>query len=139
MTSAPPVRPAHDPVAATARVAYAATAAVFTACLVIQVLLVGVDAFVTAEHGSLHRDFAYAYGWLAAVLVLLASLGRFPRSLQLLTVLLLLLFAVQTALPGLATGLPLLGGLHAVNSLALLWLAGWLAVRSYPRNGGRNP
>lgn len=138
MTPAPPSRPFHDGVAATARVAYAATAIVFVACLVVQVLLVGVDAFVAGDEAtSVHRDFAYAYGWLVAVLVLLASLGRLPRRLQLLTGLLLLLFATQTALPGLAGMVPFLGGLHAVNALALLWLAGWLAVHAHQFNGGR--
>jgi hypothetical protein len=55
-----------------ARLACAALAWLFVGCLVVQVFLVGLDIFLEMG-GSTHRDFAYVYGWLTPVLVLLAG------------------------------------------------------------------
>jgi mercuric ion transport protein len=111
------------------RLAYATAAWAFVACLVVQVFLVGLDLFeVTGAERGVHREFAYLYGWLAPLLVLLAVGGRLPRRLLVLTVVLLVLFAVQTYLPSLAEELPALAAVHAVNALAVLWLAVSVAV-----------
>ncbi|MGH2456915.1 MAG: DUF6220 domain-containing protein [Candidatus Limnocylindria bacterium] len=121
---------ASDLVPRTARVAYAALAWVFVACLVIQLFLVGLDIFEVTPDSELHRDFAYLYGWLAPLLVLLAVAGKLPAGRQALTVALLVLFALQTYLPTLAPEAPLLAATHAVNALALWWLAVVLAMAS---------
>lgn len=113
-----------------ARVAYATLAWVFVACLVVQLFLVGLDIFEVTAGATFHRDFAYLYGWLAPLLVLLAATGRLPRGRQALTVILLVLFALQTYLPSLADGAPLLAAFHAVNALAVWWLALHLALSS---------
>lgn len=91
-------------------------------CLVIQFFLVGLDVF-DADPGELHRDFAYTYGWLTPGLVLLAGLAQVPRRLLLTTLLLLVLFGVQTYLPTIADRLPWLASLHSVLALAIVWLA----------------
>jgi len=80
--------------------------------------------------GTVHRDFAYLYGWLAPALVLLAMLGRTPRWFTIGTIVLLVLFAIQTYLPSLQDRLPLLAATHAVNALAVFWLAVIIARRS---------
>jgi mercuric ion transport protein len=106
-----------------ARLAYVALAWLFVACLVVQVFLVGVDLFTELTDGAIHRDFAYLYGWLAPALVLLATVGRLPLRLRMLTGLLLVLFAIQIYLPTLGSHAPMLAALHGVNALVVFWLA----------------
>jgi len=112
-----------------ARLAFVATAWAFVASLVVQLFLVGLDLFeVTGEEVGIHREFAYFYGWLAPLLVLFAVAGRLPRGRLLLTMTLLVLFAMQTYLPSLAEELPTLAALHAVNAVAVVWIATTLAL-----------
>ena len=101
-----------------ARLAFAAVATLFVGCLTVQVLLVGVDIFADMG-GSIHRDFAYVYGWLTPVLVLLAGFAGARRSTRDLTIILVVLFAIQVVLPTLRDSLPLLAALHPVNALAI--------------------
>jgi mercuric ion transport protein len=114
---------------ALARLAFAAIAWLFVACLVVQVLLVGLDVFADLG-GSIHRDFAYVYGWLTPVLVLLAGFAGAPRTTRNLTIVLVVLFAVQVVLPSLRDVLPLLAALHAVNALAIFAVAVMVAARA---------
>jgi heme A synthase len=105
-----------------ARLGFVTGSWLFVTCLVIQVFLVGLDVFARIG-GSVHRDFAYVYGWLAPILVLLAEAARVPRRTRSLTVVLLVLFAVQTVLPSLRDQVPILAALHPVNALAIFGLA----------------
>lgn len=102
------------------------------ACLVVQIFLVGLDVFAPSpdEFGTAHREFAYLYGWLTPALVLLAMVGQTPRWFKIGTVALLVLFAIQTYLPSLQDQMPLLAATHAVNALAVIWLAASIAWRS---------
>ena len=115
-----------------ARLALLGTAWVFVACLAVQLFLVGLDVFGSlggsGEEAGIHREFAYVYGWLAPLMVLLAAMGRLPRGRLLGAVALLVLFAVQTYLPTLADGAPLLAAVHSVNAIAVVWLAVSLAL-----------
>ena len=114
-----------------ARQALLVAAWLMVACLVVQLFLVGLDVFeASGDVGTVHRDFAYLYGWLAPVLVLLATVGRTPRWFRVGTVVLLVLFAIQTYLPSLQDRIPLLAATHAVNALAVFWLAVSIARRS---------
>lgn len=114
-----------------ARQALLAGSWLLVACLVVQLFLVGLDVFGTSgKVGTVHRDFAYLYGWLAPGLVLLAMLARAPRWFTIGTVVLLVLFAIQTYLPSLQGSIPLLAATHAVNALAVFWLAVVIARRS---------
>jgi hypothetical protein len=112
-----------------ARVGFAVGAWLFVVCVLIQIFLVGLDIFAKLG-GSIHRDFAYVYGWLAPVLVLLSRTRGVPRRTQVLTLVLLLLFAVQTVLPSLREQFPLLAGLHTVNALAIFGVAVTVARRA---------
>jgi hypothetical protein len=112
-----------------ARLGFPLAAWLFVVCLVIQVVLVGLEIFAEVG-GSMHRDFAYIYGWLTPILVLLAGLARVPARLRSLTVVLLVLFALQTVLPSLGEQLPLLGAFHTVIALAMFWLAVVVARRA---------
>jgi hypothetical protein len=126
-----------------ARRGFSIVAWAFVASLVVQLFLVGLDLFeVTGEEVGIHREWAYVYGWLAPLLVLLAVAARLPRRDQLLTLALLVLFAVQTYLPSLAEQLPTLAALHALNAIVVLWiavtlaLAGRASVEPNPHVGG---
>jgi hypothetical protein len=112
-----------------ARLAFAAVAWLFLGCLVVQVLLVGLDIFADLG-GSIHRDFAYVYGWLTPVLVLLAGFAQAPRSTRDLTIVVVVLFAVQVVLPSMRDVLPILAALHAVNALAIFALGMVVAARA---------
>jgi mercuric ion transport protein len=106
---------------------------IFVACLVVQFFLVGLDIFEALGESELHRDFAYTYGWLTPLLVLLAALARAPQRTRILAVALLVLFAIQTYLPLLADRAPGLAAVHAVTALLVVLVAVQLA-RSLPRN-----
>lgn len=111
------------------RLGFVVAAWVFVACVVLQVFLVGLDVFAKLG-GSIHRDFAYVYGWLAPILVLLAAVARVPRDLRMLTWVLLVLFALQTVLPSLKDQFPLLAAFHTINALAIFGIGLTLARRS---------
>ena len=75
-------------------------ASLYVGCLIVQVFLVGLDIFADTD-ASIHRDFAYVYGWLTPVLVLLAGFAEAPKSTRRLTIVLVVLFAIQIVLPSL--------------------------------------
>jgi hypothetical protein len=112
-----------------ARVGFAALAWLFVACLVVQVFLVGLDTFAKLG-GSIHRDFAYVYGWLAPILVLLSRTSAAPATTRNPALILLVLFAAQTVLPSLKDQFPILAALHPVNALVIFALAIVVARRA---------
>jgi hypothetical protein len=105
-----------------ARFAFAAVASLFVGCLIVQVFLVGLDIFADAE-ASIHRDFAYVYGWLTPVLILLAGFAEAPKTTRQLTIILVVLFAIQIVLPSLRHVVPIFAALHPVNALAIFAVA----------------
>ena len=111
------------------RLGFVLAAWLFVVSVVVQTILVGLDIFAGLG-GSIHRDFAYVYGWLAPVLVLLAGLARAPKELRWISLVLLLLFAAQTVLPSLKDPFPLLAAFHTVNALVIFGLALLLARRA---------
>jgi hypothetical protein len=113
--------------------AFAAVAVLFVGCLFVQVFLVGLDIFAEAEaeaEATIHRDFAYVYGWLTPVLILLAGFAGAPKPTRQLTIVLVVLFAIQIVLPSLRDTIPILAALHAVNALAIFAVAMVLAGRA---------
>lgn len=132
----PPEPMAGSDLAPLARRGFVIVAWTFVACLVVQFFLVGLDVFEAIGESELHRDFAYLYGWLTPILVLLAMAGGLPRAVLLSTVALLALYAIQTYLPTISDQLPRIAALHAINALLVVWLAVRVA-RSVPWNPGR--
>lgn len=112
-----------------ARLSFLAGAWLFVACVVVQVFLVGLDIFASLD-GEVHRDFAYVYGWLVPILVLLAGAARVPSGTRTLTLVLLVLFAAQTVLPSLRDQVPMLAALHTVNALAIFAIGIVIARRA---------
>jgi hypothetical protein len=113
-----------------ARSVYRVLAWLFAVCVLIQVFLVGMDVFGATHDPALHRNFAYIYGWLLPVMLLLGRPARLPARMVGWTALLLVLFAVQTVLPGFTKQWPFLGPLHVLNAFAMFGLAVYLAVRA---------
>ena len=126
------------------RLGFVLAAWLFVVSVVIQIILVGLDIFADLG-GDIHRDFAYVYGWLVPLLVLLASFAQVPTRLRSLSLVLLLLFAAQTVLPSLKDQFPLLAAFHTVNALAIFAVGLTLArratewVRQIPNAVGGNP
>jgi hypothetical protein len=120
------------------RVLLAAGAWLFVACVLTQIFLVGLDLFAKVD-ASFHRNFAYIFGWLAPALVLLSRTRNVSRRTQLLALVLLLLFAIQTVLPSLRQQVPVFGGLHTVNALAIFGVAVTLARRATAEVRGNPP
>lgn len=122
---------AGSDLASLAQRAFVIVAWVLVACLVVQFFLVGLDLFEAIGESELHRDFAYLYGWLTPILVLLATVAGVPRRVLLLSVALLALYAIQTYLPTISETLPRIAAFHAINALLVFWLAVQVA-RSVP-------
>ena len=111
-----------------ARAAYPWVAWLFVACCVVQVFLAGLGVFEDPARFALHREFGYVFGLLTIVLIVLAVLGRLGRAVIGLSVLLLVLFALQSVLVLLREDAPFLAALHPVNGFAIL-LGGIVAAR----------
>lgn len=112
-----------------ARFAFVAGAWLFVVSVLIQTALVGLDIFADLG-GSIHRDFAYVYGWLAPLLVLFAGLARVPSELRTISIVLLVAFAAQTVLPSLKDQYPVLAAFHTVLALVVFGLGLHLARRA---------
>lgn len=105
----------------------------FVACLVVQFFLVGLEIFEALGESELHRDFAYTYGWLTPIMVLLAAIANAPSRARLLSIALLVGFAIQTYLPLLADRAPMVAAIHPVTAL-LVVLVAVLFARALPWN-----
>jgi len=102
------------------RLALPVVAAAFVACAVLQVFLAGLGVFDDPSAFVTHREFGYLFGWLTLLILVLALLGRTPRKVKGLCVLLLVLFALQSVFVALRTDLPAIAALHPLNGFAIL-------------------
>jgi len=103
-----------------ARQALPFAAAAFVACAVLQIFLAGLGVFDDPKSFITHREFGYTFGWLTLLILVLALLGRAPRRLTGLSVLLLVLFALQSVFVALRTDYPSVAALHPLNGFAIL-------------------
>lgn len=110
-----------------ARMAFRWTAWLFVACVIVQFFLAGLGVFAGAANFSLHREWGYTFGWLAIILLALALIGRMPRQAIGGSVLLVVLFTLQSVFVALRTSAPTIAALHLVNAVAIFWLSTWLA------------
>ena len=111
------------------RTAHPIVAAAFVACAVVQVFLAGLGVFDDPRAFVTHREFGYLFGWLTLVVLVLALAGRMPRRVTGLSVLLLVLFALQSVLVAVRADLPAIAALHPLNGVAILG-AGVVTARS---------
>jgi hypothetical protein len=111
------------------RAAHPIVAAAFVACAVVQVFLAGLGVFDDSKAFVTHREFGYLFGWLTLVVLVLALAGRMPRRVTGLSVLLLVLFALQSVLVAVRADLPMVAALHPLNGFAILGV-GVMTARS---------
>ena len=112
--------------------------AAFLLLLAVQIFLAGLGAFRTEAIGAdsafaPHRDFGFALGGVALVILVLAVVARAGRAaITGAAALVVLTNLAQSLLAGLADDHALFGGLHAFDGLAIIGIAAWLWARSRP-------
>jgi hypothetical protein len=121
------------------RVVHALAAMVFVVAVVVQVFLAGAAMLQLGGDGDFraHVDFGYTWVGIAALLVVVtAALARAGRRRIGLSVLLLVLYIVQTLLPLASEDMPVIAALHPVNALILFALASWFAWTAWRDRAG---
>ena len=111
---------------------HAGVALLFVAALVVQVFLAGLAIADLGGSGSFATHIEFGYTWIGLVMLLLlvtVLIARRPRADVGIVALLLVLYIVQTILPGLRASAPALAALHPVNALLLFGVAAWYARR----------
>ena len=103
-----------------ARLALPVASGLFVLCAVVQVFLAGLGVFDDPRSFITHREFGYVFGWLTLVILVLALVGRAPRRIVGLSVLLLVLFTFQSILVALRADMPGIAALHPLNGFAIL-------------------
>jgi hypothetical protein len=108
----------------------------------VQIFLAGIGVFdlngqKVEDASSLdpHRTLGFALGGLSVVLLILAVVARVDtRTMVVSLVVALLAFLVQSLLASAGQDTPFFGGLHALDGLAILGLAGYLFGQARRRN-----
>ena len=102
----------------------------FVASVLVQVFLAGLPIFGATDGFGLHIEFGYTVMGLMTLGVLLTAVaGGLPRREIGLSLLLLVLYVVQTALPAARASAPILAALHPVNAIVLFALGTIIARR----------
>jgi Family of unknown function (DUF6220) len=113
------------------RILYLSAAWLFPAAILIQVFLVGLSLFTGQAYWSTHRDVGHSLAVLPLLLVILAYLGRLPRSEKLLIWLLFGVYLVQAEVfAAIRDAVPLFAAFHPVLALVLFALAIIIALRA---------
>jgi hypothetical protein len=118
----------------TLRLVHAGVAWLFVAVLLGQVFLAGSALANLGGSGDfgLHVEFGYtAVGLAALAVVLTAAAARMPRRNVAVSFGLLVLYIVQTALPGFRASTPAIAALHPVNAMLLFGVATWYARHAW--------
>ena len=111
------------------------TSWLFAAGVLLQGYLAGAAMTQFGGTGDFETHVGLGYtlmGSLALLVLIFSLLGRFPRRQIGLTVLLLLLYLVQTSLPLARESWPLIAALHPVNAMGLFVLARVIGIRARP-------
>ena len=113
---------------------HAAAAILFVVAILVQVFLAGAALTNLGGSGnfSTHIEFGYTGMGIAWLILLITGLvARRPRAEIGITVMILLLYIVQTALPSFKTSTPAIAALHPVNALLLFGVAVWYARKEW--------
>ena len=95
----------------------------FVACCLLQVYLAGLGVFAGSSNFETHAGFGYTFGLLTLVLIVLALLGRTGRRVTGASVLLLVLFALQSVFIAMWADSPTVAALHPLNGFFILFVA----------------
>ncbi|CAN5846034.1 hypothetical protein BH23CHL8_BH23CHL8_21350 [soil metagenome] len=102
--------------------AFLVVSALFVACVVLQLFLAGLGVFESAGAFLTHRDFGYAFGWLALLMLILFIVGRLPRRQLVMVLGIIVAFAFQSVFIALRTDAPVIAALHPLNGVLILLL-----------------
>jgi hypothetical protein len=107
------------------RVAVVVLARLFIIGIVVQIFLVGLSLFESADYWQDHKSLGESLGLIPILLILVALVGRLPMQLIVMAAALLVLFGVQYALPNVDNGY--VAALHPINALVLMGLSDQIA------------
>ena len=110
-----------------ARVIFFALAALYLVGIVVQFFLAGLGAFGATSFDP-HRALGFILGIASLAMLVIALVGRLPRFLLLLTLVLFGLNVLQSILANI--DVEEIAALHAVNALAIVFVAHELMQRS---------
>lgn len=99
----------------------------FSAGIVVQIFLAGLALFDTALRWDDHTSFGYMIGIFPLITIVLVLIGRLPASIIGMTVVMVVLYIVQTALPTLEFNY--VAALHPLVAFALMGMSGQLGAR----------
>lgn len=113
------------PLVRLARVVYLFLAAGYASGVALQVFFAGASVLVDPSYLELHRTFGEAVGVITFAMLLIGLVARLPWRTLLWTALLIALYTAQFLFLWYAAPLGFLPlrALHAVNALAMFWLA----------------
>ncbi len=115
-----------------ARRIYVAFAWLFAVGILAQVFLVGLSLLGGRPSWDDHIGLGHSLGGFALLLILLAYLGRFPRSMKRLTWLnFAIYFLIADVVIFMRDSAPTIAALHPVLAVVLFSVTGTLAVRSW--------
>ena len=103
-----------------ARTGLAILSGLLAALLLVQVFLAGLGVFDSPSAFATHRDFGYTIGLLTLPILILAIVGRGPRLLIGLSVLLVVQITLQSVFVVMRTDNPQIAALHPVNGVLML-------------------
>ncbi len=87
---------------------------------VAQIFLAGLGVFDGQSNFITHRDFGYSLGLLTLVMLIAAIVGRMSRLYIGGTILLMVLFALQSVFVAFRTDMPVVAALHPLNGFLIL-------------------
>jgi hypothetical protein len=113
---------------------HVAAAVIFVVAIVVQVFLAGAAIVNLGGSGDFGTHVEFGYTWLgiaAVALLVTAFIARRPRRELGVVVAIVVLYVIQTALPGFRDSVPALAFLHPVNAMLLFTLAAWYAREAW--------
>jgi energy-coupling factor transporter transmembrane protein EcfT len=112
---------------------HAAAALLWVVALIVQVFLAGQAITNLGGTGdfSNHISVGYTIGILQLVVVVLALAARMPRRDVGIAIGILVLYIVQTLLPGAKESATWVAALHPLNAMILFTLSVWYAVHAW--------
>jgi hypothetical protein len=100
--------------------AYAVTAWLFVAALIVQVFLIGLALFDDPSFRETHRQFGFTIVGIGTLLLLIFGILARPGRREVgLVVGIFILYIAQTSLPGFQSTAPVVAALHPVFALGL--------------------
>jgi hypothetical protein len=115
------------------RRAHAAAALIWVVAIIVQVFLAGQAITNLGGSGdfSTHVSVGYSIGIVQLVVVILAVVARLPRRDIGIAFGILVLYIVQTLLPGAKESATWVAALHPLNAMILFTLSIWYAVHAW--------